>query len=406
MLRLDYIRVPGHEWIEDPERRFDTVDMRDPIVRLIRRGEAAILDDLPKQFHLPPGELQRRDLPRIPERVIREAVVNALMHRSYRKQGPTQIIRYANRIEIRNPGHSLKAEDRLGEPGSETRNPSIAAVLHETDFAETKGSGIRVMRQLMRDMELAPPTFHSDRSADEFVATLFLHNFLDAEDLDWLSTFADLDLSTDEKRALVHVREAGRITNADYRDLGGVDTLEASSRLRHLRDLGLLEQHDRGSATFYTATERLQEASSAWGGKASGAREKGANRPEQSPRLSKKTPKLAGKTPKLAGESPKLSEESPESRMGGIVTGLPPDLAEEVASLNQWTPQPAMRRLVVRLCAWKPMTAQELAALVGRRLDYFRKAYIRPMVRSGDLHYTNPEKPSDPTQRYRASGEE
>jgi ATP-dependent DNA helicase RecG len=165
MTRLDYIRVPGREWVEDPDRRFETLDMRDPIVRLVRRGEAAILDDLPRRFNLPPGQLQRSDVPRIPERVVREAVVNALMHRSYRTQAPTQIIRYSNRIEIRNPGHSLKAEDRLGEPGSETRNPLIAAVLHETAFAETKGSGIRVMRRLLKETNLAPPTFESSRGA-------------------------------------------------------------------------------------------------------------------------------------------------------------------------------------------------------------------------------------------------
>ena len=53
------------------------------------------------------------------------------MHRSYRIHGAIQIIRYANRLEIRNPGHSIKAEEQLGEPGSETRNPRIAAVLHE-----------------------------------------------------------------------------------------------------------------------------------------------------------------------------------------------------------------------------------------------------------------------------------
>ena len=33
----------------------------------------------------------------------------------------------------------------------------IAAVLHETNLAETKGSGIRVMRQLMNEVGLTPP---------------------------------------------------------------------------------------------------------------------------------------------------------------------------------------------------------------------------------------------------------
>jgi len=93
MTRVDYIRVPGREWVPDPERRFDTLELRDPLFRLIRRAQAAVLDDLPKGFNLPEGELQRQDKPVIPQRVIREALVNALMHRSYRSQGPMQIIR-------------------------------------------------------------------------------------------------------------------------------------------------------------------------------------------------------------------------------------------------------------------------------------------------------------------------
>ncbi len=49
MTRVDYIRVPGRDWVPDPERRFDTVEMRDPLFRLIRRAQAAVLDDLPTQ---------------------------------------------------------------------------------------------------------------------------------------------------------------------------------------------------------------------------------------------------------------------------------------------------------------------------------------------------------------------
>ncbi|HEV2149006.1 MAG TPA: ATP-binding protein [Longimicrobiaceae bacterium] len=393
MMRLDYIRVPGRVWIEDPERRFETVDMRDAIIRLIRRGEAAILDDLPKRFHLPPGELQRRDEPRVPDRVIREALVNALMHRSYRTHGPTQIIRYANRIEIRNPGHSLKAEDRLGEPGSDPRNPLIASVLHETDFAETKGSGIRVMRRLMRDANLSPPTFESDRAADEFVATFFLHNLLDDEDLAWLAHFSELKLTNDEAKALVHVREAGRITNAEYRDLNGVDTLDASAHLRRLRDAGLLEQHDRGAATYYTPTHRLLHPTAAL----SEVVEEPVEPGEEPVELGEQPVGLEGE-PVGHGEEPSgLAEDA------GL--DLPPELMMAVMRLNRWTPQPELRRLIRRLCRWRPLSAEELARIVGRAKTYLQSTYIGPMVRAGELEYTNPEKPSDPNQKYRATSD-
>lgn len=176
MTRVDYIRVPGREWVPDPDRRFDTVELRDPLFRLIRRAQAAVLDDLPMSFGLMEGELQRQDKPVIPLRVIREALVNALMHRSYRSHSPVQVIRYANRLEIRNPGFSLKSPEHLGEPGSQPRNPTIAAVLHETRFAETKGSGIRVMRESMEQAGLTPPLFESDRGADRFVARYFFHH--------------------------------------------------------------------------------------------------------------------------------------------------------------------------------------------------------------------------------------
>ena len=178
MTRVDYIRVPGRDWVPDPDRRFDTIELRDPLFRLIRRAQAAVLDDLPKGFALKEGDLQAQDKPVIPQRVIREALVNALMHRSYRSHSPVQIIRYANRLEIRNPGFSLKSPEHLGEPGSEPRNPRIAAVLHETRFAETKGSGIRVMRDTMEQAGLTPPLFESDRNKDQFVARYFFHHFL------------------------------------------------------------------------------------------------------------------------------------------------------------------------------------------------------------------------------------
>ncbi len=151
MMRVDYIRVTGREWVSDPTNRFDTIEIRSSLVSAVHRTHATVLDDLPKGFHLNEGEIQRKEIPIVPSRVIREALVNAMMHRNYRIHGPVQIIRYTNRLEIRNPGYSLKSEDRFGEPGSNQRNPKIAAIFHDLHIAETKGSGIRVMQELMRE---------------------------------------------------------------------------------------------------------------------------------------------------------------------------------------------------------------------------------------------------------------
>lgn len=49
-LRVDISTENGREWVPDPDHRFDTVELRDPLFRLIRRAQATILDDLPKSF--------------------------------------------------------------------------------------------------------------------------------------------------------------------------------------------------------------------------------------------------------------------------------------------------------------------------------------------------------------------
>lgn len=383
MTRVDYIRVPGREWVPDPERRFDTIELRDSMFRLIRRAQAAILDDLPKAFDLAEGGLQRHDKPVIPQRVIREALVNALMHRSYRSHSPIQIIRYANRLEIRNPGFSLKSPEHLGEPGSEPRNPRIAGVLHETRFAETKGSGIRVMRETMEQAGLTPPLFESDRGNDQFVARYFFHHFLGADDVAWLAQFKDTQLSSDEAKALIVVREAGAIDNANFRALTKVDTLTASTALRRLRDAGLLTQKGRGSATYYVAAERLGLDT-----------------------LSGNPLPLSGNPPALSSNPEQLcsnpTDAENETARTTLLDGLPGSLAARLGSIGRRHPPQETQDLVVALCRLRAWRVDELALVLRRNPEVVRQNYLRPLMRDGRLTMTRPEEPNDPQQAYRA----
>jgi ATP-dependent DNA helicase RecG len=393
MTRVDYIRVPGRDWVPDPERRFDTMELRDPLFRLIRRAQAAVLDDLPKGFALKEGDLQRQDKPVIPQRVIREALVNALMHRSYRSHSPVQIIRYANRLEIRNPGFSLKSPEHLGEPGSEPRNPRIAAVLHETRFAETKGSGIRVMRDTMEQAGLTPPLFESDRGNDQFVARYFFHHFLGADDVAWLAQFKDAQLSPDEAKALVVVREAGAIDNANYRTLNKVDTHSASAALRRLRDAGLLVQKGRGSATYYVPGERL--------GLGQPALAEGANSPLSSNLHGlSSNPSGLSSNPSELTSNPKTNAQ--DTARAALLDELPGSLAARLGAIGQRHPPQEVQDLVVALCSLRDWPVDELALVLRRNPEVVRQNYLRPLMRDGRLVMTRPEEPNDPGQAYRA----
>lgn len=390
MTRVDYIRVPGREWVPNPDRRFDTVELRAPMFSLLRRAQAAVLDDLPKAFGLEEGELQRVDKPVIPQRALREVLVNALMHRSYRTQAPVQIIRYANRLEIRNPGFSLKSPEHLGEPGSMPRNPVLAAVLHETRFAETKGSGIRAIREVMDAAGLAPPLFESDRGRDQFVTQFLFHHFLGEDDILWLARFKDLHLSDQEARALIVAREAGVIDNATFRALNKVDPLTASATLRRLRDAGLLSQQGRGSATYYQPTDKLM-----------GVPEGLSSKPGL---LSSNPDALSSNPEPLSGKSERQPGNPEQEARDALLSQLPGALAARVGALGQRHPPEQVWELVVALCEQRAWRVEELSLLMSRNAETIRQNYLRPLLAQKRIVMTLPETPNSPQQAYRAVG--
>lgn len=369
MVRLDYIRVPGNEWVEDPENRFTTIDMRGPLIELVQRAFSAIADDLPKGFLLGDDKLQA-DAIGLPSKVLREALVNAFIHRTYRENQPIQIIRYGNRIEIKNPGFSLKPEEQLGEPGSKNRNPFIASIFHETNLAETKGSGIRTMRNLMEKSSLAPPTFESDHTANLFTTRLLLHHFLNESDLQWLDTFSKFDLNTEQKKGLIFIREAGAIDNSTYRQLNACDVLKASNELRSLRDKGLIEQKGKGKATYYIANGNLNTEANLLN---------------------------------TYGDDLNTDGNNLNTDGNDLLKALPKELRLEIENLGEREKNTdKIKTLIYDLCLHKSYSVRQIASLLNRKENTVFRNYINPMREEGKLQYTIPDMPKHPEQAYKS----
>ncbi|NLD13741.1 MAG: ATP-dependent DNA helicase RecG [Gammaproteobacteria bacterium] len=378
-VRVDYVRTSGTQWVEDPHNRFDTtLDMREPLLRLIPRAEAAILDDLPRHFRLKDGDLQRSDQPLLPYKVVREAVVNMVMHRDYAIHQPSIIVRYRNRIETLNAGYSLKAVEQLGETGSILRNPILANVLYDLEFAEVKGTGIRTMRRMLKEAGLEAPVFVNYVIQDQFKAIYLLHQLMGEEQLAWLAHFSRCKLSEDEAKALILAREIGAVDNAAIRAISDLDTLETSQVLRRLHhNLGLLNKGGAGSATYYQLNqEKIAELVAERGELAANAGDLGIDRTH-----------LNSDRTHLDSDRTHLDTEYAA-------------LLAEIALLSERPRKEKVIPLLLKLCAIEAQHIEKLAQILNRDPKRLKSSYLNPMRKEGLLNYLYPEVVNHPQQAY------
>ncbi len=437
-LRVDYIRVQGNRWVENPDKRFEsTIDMRGAFILLVNRALNAITDDLPKGFELKDGNLQASTPVDIPNDTLREAIVNAFIHRSFRVNQPIQIIRYSNRLEIINPGYSLKSPERLGEPGSELRNQYISSIFHETNLAETKGSGIKTMREQMKKAKLMPPTFESSRENNQFTTRLLFHHLLGKDDIEWLSLFAQHELNNEQRLSLIFVRELGAIDNITYRQLNSdITSRKATFDLHRMCEMGLFELKGQSRNAYYIAGPNLEshigkndgemcrandEMCRANGemyrangeisraneenGRGDGLNSRGDGLNSRGGDLNSRggglNSRANGEMCRADGEMCRANDEMcrANDEMCRADT-LPLVLQEGIKKIGKRAASSEIRSLIIGLCTFTPFGIAELAQLLNRDMKALRYHYINPLLKQGKLFYTIPEMLNHPNQKY------
>ncbi len=138
---------------------FDHIDIHDPLPKMVE----SIILFLKK--HAMRGadfsEIRRKDVWSIPINILREVVINALVHADYSHRGtPIRIAFFDNRIEVESPGlllPGLTIED-MKQGVSQIRNPIIARVFRELDLIEQWGSGVPGIFREAKILDLPEPT--------------------------------------------------------------------------------------------------------------------------------------------------------------------------------------------------------------------------------------------------------
>lgn len=191
------------------------------------------------------GRPQREEVWDYPLHAVREAIINAVCHRDYTHPSNTDIMIYEDSLIISNPGGlwgGLTLKDLYKPHASASRNKGIAGVFYNIGLIEQWGSGIENMRNACKMAGIPEPVFKTDRSFQiEFMKDVFSEEFLRRK-----------GLNERQIKAFLYIKETGKITNKDYRQLNNISDEGARKDLNELVEKGILEVKGFGRGTYYT----------------------------------------------------------------------------------------------------------------------------------------------------------
>ncbi len=145
--------------------------------QMSRPIETALHENIRLQEYISREELRHMTREKVwdyPKEVIRELVINALIHRDWTKQDYVRVVIYTDRFEITSPGAlpNGMTVDRVKSGVSVQRNPLSSKIFRDYGYLEQQGMGIRLkVIPLMLEYNNSEPVFES--TEDHFKVTLY-----------------------------------------------------------------------------------------------------------------------------------------------------------------------------------------------------------------------------------------
>ena len=217
--------------------------------------------------------------PELPAQAVREAIVNAVVHRDYTSTGSVQVMLFKDRLEVWNPGRLPQGMtiDKLSSVhASRPVNPVLANPVYLTGYIEQMGTGTTDIIERCEKAGLRTPEFYQD---EDFRAILWRPESADEQDSVRFSISSNSSGPTDgsqetpqktpqktlqktlqktQQKIIELVKEDAYITTQRMADLIGIDRSNIARAIKKMQHQGILHRvgPDKGGHWEINSTYR------------------------------------------------------------------------------------------------------------------------------------------------------
>ncbi len=180
--------------------------------------------------------IHRRDILEYPHEALREAIINALIHRDYRSFSQIQIRVYPDKLVIMNAGSlppEVPVESLKTNHLSKPRNKLLAETFYYAGFIEAWGRGTLKIIEKCAEQDLPEPDFEAENSV---MTVTFYKDKWNEEKL------RKLGLNERQIKAVMYIKGKGAINNAIYQQINSIGKTTATEELRLLVKKGVLSE--------------------------------------------------------------------------------------------------------------------------------------------------------------------
>ncbi len=235
--------------IHYPNGLEETRDFDGPMVLIPGLVERWLRDKLPSTIDR--SRMQRQQTPALPFDLVREGVVNALVHRDYEIAGAKcQLVVTGDTITVKSPGGppapiTLKQLQSFNAPML-SRNPELHYVFARMELAEERGLGMKSLKSRPVELGLPLPKYVLE---DPYLA-LTLYRSPESAVHDLAPEVLNA-LNKEERAGWEFLATRTVTTKTEYAKHLGFDDRKAQRQLKRFVELDLLRRFGAGPATEY-----------------------------------------------------------------------------------------------------------------------------------------------------------